>query len=173
MRIRNKIKPGTRSLSKIQRRDYLISRIEIINQTIVMQPAHAPAIQRTQTERVSICVGGCENIKPNETWSNGEIPYSSPSPPLALLLCARAQAHRHSLCSTWEARVCFREKPANKYKWLQQPNTERGTLGSHCTKTSWTDGPSSPPMHVNHSEQTMAMMTTKSRQTRPFKRGGA
>lgn len=73
-------------------------------------------VEWSQTKRVSVCVGGCENIKPNETWSNGEIPYSSPSPPLALLLRARAPAHRHILCSTWEARVCFREKPANKYK---------------------------------------------------------
>lgn len=26
-------------------------------------------VERSQTERVSICVGGCENIKTNETWS--------------------------------------------------------------------------------------------------------
>lgn len=121
-------------------------------------------VEWMQTERVSICVGGCENTKPNETWSSGEIPHSSQSPPLAPLLSARAQTHRHSLCSTWEACVCFREKPANKYKWLQQPNTERATpIPLHQNDLS------PQPTHVNHSEQTMAMIASKSRQTHPLK----
>jgi len=52
----------------------------------------------------------------------------------------------------------------NKYKWLQQPNTERATpIPLHQSDLS------PQPTHVNHSEQTMAMIATKSRQTHPLK----